>query len=249
MRRRRTSGYITILLIVINSLGARAQESDTVRTALRDIEQALVKPKANLVSGVSVRADLLGLFMYAAGSRFSNMECGAKLSFRDKYFPLVELGIGRGKREGQDNDNAFETTAPFFRVGMDYNFGKPTSMNRILGGVRYGWSVFNYDFTCPTFTDPVWGTTKPLALESQDGSAHWLEFVVGLQTKLVSFLHLGWDIRFKARMKQKTSDYGQPWYIPGYGRNSGTMWGGTVNLVFDIETKWTKKDKHKTASK
>lgn len=35
-------------------------------------------------------------------------------------------------------------------------------------------------------------------------------------------------------MTQKTYEYGQPWYIPGYGPNGSNCWGGTVNLTFDF---------------
>ena len=248
MIHRRILRFTTILLLCLSSCAvALAQTKGNSARAKKQMEEMLAG-KQPVLGGIMVHADLIGLAQSLMGSKFSNMECGGKVNFLNRYFPTVELGIGHGHREGQDLDNTFSTTAPYIRVGGDYNFGKVYNTNRILAGVRYGWTSFNYDYTTGGFSDPVWGGSQTLELKDQDGRAHWLEFVIGVQTKLWSFIHMGWDIRFKARVKQKTSPYGEPWYIPGYGRNSSTMWGGNVKLVFDIATKWNKKNKKRKAS-
>lgn len=232
MTLRRTSASIFALVVWLSSQAAPA--GDTTQVA-----------KAPVMSSLSVQADLVGLGQQLAGSKFANMEAAVKVGFRNRFFPLAEVGVGHGKREGQANTNRFETTAPYFRLGLDYNFNykKQEATNRFFGGLRYGWSAFKYDFHAPDFADPVWGVARPLLMDDQRGRAQWVEFVAGVETRLWSFVHLGWNIRFKSRLSSRKNPYGQPWYIPGYGRNSSTMWGGTVNLVFDIETKWTKKKK------
>ncbi len=173
--------------------------------------------------------------MKAVGARFDQMEVGARLNFRDHYYPLCELGIGESDREGQETDNVFHTRAPYFRVGMDYNFNKKHNGNRLMGGLRYGFSSFKYDFEDPTFTDPVWPASQgTFKFDNQQGRAQWLEFSFGCETKLWSFIRLGWNIRFKARLHQKTSDYGEPYYLPGFGKNGSSTFGGTMNLIFDV---------------
>ena len=194
-----------------------------------------VIPKAPLFCGAAVYADLAGPIMKAVGSRFDQMEVGARFNFRDHFFPLCELGIGESDREGQENNNKFHTRAPYFRVGMDYNFNKKHNGNRLMGGLRYGFSSFKYDFEDPTFSDPVWpASTGTFKFDNQSGRAQWLEFSVGCETKLWSFIRLGWNIRFKARLHQKTSEYGEPYYLPGFGKNNSSTFGGTINLIFDV---------------
>ena len=209
-------------------------------------ERKEIIPKAPLFCGVAVQADLVGPSMKLVGSRFDQMEVGARLNFRDHYFPLCELGIGESDREGQKTNSKFHTRAPYFRVGMDYNFNKKHNGNRLMGGLRYGFSSFKYDFSDPDYTDPIWNSPTGLSLEGQQGRAQWLEVVVGCETKLWSFVRLGWNLRFKGRLHQSPSPYGEPYYIPGFGKNGSTTFGGTVNLIFDVgrTSKKTKQTLH-----
>ena len=223
MLLRRTSKYICTLLISLVSLQATAREK----------EEPI--PKAPLFCGAAVQADLAGPVMKVVGSRFSQMEVGARLNFRDHYFPLCELGIGESDRNGKATNTHFHTRAPYFRIGMDYNLNKKHNGNRLMAGIRYGFSSFKYDFSDPDFADPVWkGGAEGLTLKNQQGRGQWMEFSVGCETKLWSFIRLGWNIRFKARLHQKKNAYGSPYYMPGYGKNGGSTFGGTVNLIFDV---------------
>lgn len=195
-------------------------------------------PKAPLFMGVAVQVDLAGPVMKAIGTKFDQLECGARVNFRDKYFPLVELGIGECEREGEQNANHFKTRAPYFRVGMDYNFNKKHNGNRFFAGLRYGFSSYTYDFTNADFQDPVYGGGTGLDLSGQKTNMHWAEASIGCETKLWSFIRLGWTFRFKVRMSEKDTSYGSPYYAPGFGKNGSTTWGGTCNLIFDIGKKF-----------
>ncbi len=208
------------------------QKTDSLQKAI--IDAALSQEKAPLIAGIAVSGDLVGLSMKALGSRFANMEVAGRLNFREKYFPIVELGIGDCTREGGENANEFSVTSPYYRIGMDYNMNKKFNGNRFFCGLRYAFCKYEYDFKDPEFYDPVWNTTQPLYLKDMDGKNQWLEIVLGVETKLWSIVRLGWNIRFKTRLKESVSDYGKPWYVPGYGKNGSTSWGGTVNLTFDV---------------
>ena len=194
----------------------------------------LISEEAPLFGGVAVSADLVGITMKAMGSKFANMEVSGRLNFCEKYFPIFEMGIGDCTREGAENANRFSTTAPYFRIGMDYNFNKKFNGNRFFGGVRYGFTKYQYDFEDAGFGDGVWTGTVPLALHNLDGKNQWLELSVGIETKLWSIVRLGWSLRYRLKVKQKTSDYGDPWFVPGFGKNGTTTFGGTVNLTFDV---------------
>ena len=203
------------------------------------------KEKAPLLSGVAVSADVVGFAMKAVGAKFANMEVGARINILDKYFPAAELGIGDCHREGAETGNTFSTTSPYMRFGLDYNFNKKHNGNRLFGLFRYGFSSFKYDIGNETFTDPTYGTAKPLNLEGQKATGHWLEFGVAVETKLWSFVRLGWSIRYKSRVALSAPDEGDPYFVPGFGKNDSNGWGGTVNVVFDVG-KTAKKAKAKS---
>ena len=49
-----------------------------------------------------------------------------------------------------------------------------------------------------------------------------------------SIIRMGWSIRYKSRLSLSYPDGGEPYYIPGFGKNDGNAWGGTVNIIFDV---------------
>lgn len=190
--------------------------------------------KIYFIAGFGVSADVVGFVMKAAGSRFSQMEIAGRLNIREKIFPIFELGLAEGNRIGNSKDNVFHTSAPYFRVGFDVNANKKRKSNRLMVGFRFGYSSFNYDFTGPSIQDPVWGETIPVDMQDISASAMWGEACIGFEAKLWSFIRLGWNARYKFRFTQNHYEFGEPWYIPGYGPNGSNCWGGTVNLIFDF---------------
>lgn len=207
--------------------------ADTLANALAPQK----KKRPRFLQGAAVGGDLLGLALKGMGSDWRWMEAFLRLNFRDEYFPIVEVGIGEADHEGTEIENRFNTRAPYFRLGLDYNFANQKhSGNRVLGGVRYGFSTYNYDYTAPgLIEDPVWKGAERCAVTDLSGHLHWFELVVGVETRLWSIIHLGWDLRAKLRIAQKAPDEGEPWYFPGFGKNTeGLVWGGSFKLVFDI---------------
>ena len=190
--------------------------------------------KAPLFCGAAVFADLAGPVMKAVDARFYQMEVGARLNFRDHFFPICELGIGESNREGRENNNQFHSRAPYYRIGMDYNLNKKHNGNRLMIGLRYGFSAFKYDFEDPDFNDPVWGGTGSLNMKNMNGRTGWMEASIGCETKLWKFIRLGWNLRYKVRLHQSVNDSGEPYYTPGFGKNASNTFGGTVNLIFDV---------------
>ena len=237
---------LTLLLcaLLFAPLGATAQERvDSVATDTLTVGELVNKVtgkkaenKVRFLHGVSVGIDFVGLGMRVIGADWSNAEVLARLNLLDKYFPIVELGIGYADHEGAELDNHFHVTAPYYRAGLDYNINKKHNANRLTVGLRYGFSTYSYDIDSPVpLTDPYWGESRELNLKGLKGHCHWAEAVLGLETRLWTIIHLGWDIRLKFVFKQKKSDVGEPWFIPGYGKSDGaTCWSGSFKLLIDI---------------
>lgn len=193
----------------------------------------------HLFEGIAVGADLLGVGLKMGGSDWVQMEAFLRFNLYDKYFPVLELGYGEADHEGSELDNHFAVKAPYFRIGGDYNFTKKHNGNRLFGGLRYGFSAYEYDLDSPVpLVDPVWGSSQPFSMHGLSGNTHWLEAVFGVETRLWSIVSMGWDMRFKLRMSQKSSEVGSPWYVPGMSKNDSSInLGGTFKLVFDLTRK------------
>lgn len=210
-----------------------AQEKEVQEAAVAEAKES---HRPHFLNGIAVGADILGPVLKVANNDWTQLEAFVRLNLFEKYFPIFELGLGEGDHEGQELDNHFKVRAPYFRIGCDYNMIKKHEGNRLFLGLRYGFSTYSYDVDSPTpLTDPHWGESRPFSEHGLDGHAHWAEAVIGLETRLVSIVSVGWDMRFKLKISQKYSDIGMPWYIPGYGRNAdGIGWGGTFKILFDI---------------
>ena len=238
MKRPIICRYICILLLI-----SLAPFSLQAKKPKQKVE------KAPLFGGVAVSADFVGFAMKAVGAKYANMEVGARINIRDKYFPVGELGIGDCHRDGAETNNTFSATAPYMRFGMDYNFNKKHNGNRLFGIFRYGISRFKYDIGNPSFTDPVYGTTGPIELKGQKATGQWIEIGAGAETKLWRFIRLGWSLRYKFRISLNHPDEGEPYFIPGFGKNDSNGWGGTVNLIFDLGQGSFKSSKSKGETK
>lgn len=232
---QRTLKFIFITLTSLFPFYLWAQTDTTAVQKTKEIAEKLIEKPVPFFGGIAVSADLVGLAMKAMNNDYAQMEVSARINLKQKYYPVVEIGYGSCDYTSNETGNSFKTNAPYFRIGMDYNFlKKKNTGNRLYGGLRYAFTSFTYDIADPNFKDPVWGTPLPFNITGLKGNNHWVEFVFGVETRIWKFFHLGWSVRYKSRIKQNKSESGEPWYVPGFGKNETTGLGGTFNVIFDI---------------
>lgn len=184
--------------------------------------------------GMSVSADLFG-YIGQLMNDFTSSEVAVAANIGNRIFPVVEVGYGSTDTTDETTLIYYKSSAPYFRVGVDYNFlYKKNSNYKILGIARYGQTNAKYDVTTPPITDPVWGGNTSLTLTDVEASCSWLEFGVGVQVKIWKNLHMGWSVRFKSTLKDGEGDNSKIWYIPGYGENKSGVFGGTYNIIYNI---------------
>ncbi len=224
-----------------NGASATPAPTDTARhePAVRgiqyvpELDTTALRPLPAL-AGFSISVDAAGAIL-AAVSPYGQFEAALRANLRGRFFPIVEMGLGLSDHTDETTNIHYKTSAPFFRLGCDYNFARDLrSGNRIFGGLRYGFSSFKYDIDAPDVVDPTYGTLTPFHKEGLKGQAHWAEAVFGLEAKIWRNFHVGWSVRYRAKLSNKKSDVGEPWYVPGYGRCKNAVLAGTFNLVFDI---------------
>lgn len=221
--------YIFISSILLATQLVAAQEAISTNTG-----------KPWQLKGVSVSADLFG-YIGRIMNDYTSSEIAVSANFGNRFFPVVEVGYGTTDTTDETTRIYYKSSAPYFRVGLDYNFlhkktGK-LSNYKILGIVRYGCTTAKYDVSTPPMKDPVWGNETSLTLTDVESDCSWLEFGVGVQAKVWKNLHMGWSIRYKSRLTEGNGENSEIWYIPGYGENKSGCFGGTYNIIYYIPFK------------
>ena len=222
--------FTSIIVLAISLLTAPA-----TATAQSQKHHHVEEPDTTpLFRGVAVSIDLVGPVQRAI-SDYGQYEAALRLNLKDRYFPIVELGIGSADYEDAVTGITFKTSAPYGRVGCDFNILKNKHDDyRLYLGARYAFSSYKYDLSNPGVEDPVYGGEASWGAKDVKGSQHWIEAVAGVDAKLTGWLHLGWSVRYRGRISQKSGDIGEAWYVPGFGKNGSSKLGITFNVGIEI---------------
>lgn len=236
MRQQRSiSTYISALTVSIALLmcasGAMAQGKKNSRKGRAATEAADTVP---LFRGFAVAVDLVGPAQLML-SDYGQYEASLRINLKDKYFPVFELGYGKADHLNDITDVSYKTSAPYGRAGIDFNVLKNKHDDyRLYAGVRLAMTSFKFDLSKPPLTDPVWGEEVPYSASDVKCSYTWFEALIGVDAKIWGPVHLGWSVRYRSRVSYDVGDYGNCWYVPGFGKSGSTRLGGTVNLSIDI---------------
>ena len=221
--RKRAS--VSLLLLMLLALPSQAQ------LKMFRMEQDSIP----FFRGFSVSFNLVGAAMTMWGD---HGEIGGALhvNLHDQWFPVFETGVGRANHEAEEPTHiAYKTTAPFFRIGMDWNILKRKHQpNRLYAGFRYAFTSYKVDIIRDDLPDPVWLSKTGFGVDGLACTMHWLEIVLGIDAKIFGPFHLGWDVRYKRRLASKEGDIGNTWYVPGFGVFDRDILTANFNVIIDI---------------
>lgn len=250
MERKILNYSISLALCLLLSLPSGAQNRSTsapptkkpATTEKKDAQDEVYYP---LYNGVSVGVDLWGSGSKLLGGDFLSMEVIVDVNLKNRFFHIAEIGYG-STDTWSENGIHYKSSAPYFRIGMDYNtLFKKKFDHKLLVGLRYGATSFKYDVEAPSVSDPIfggslgnpnlvdniWGGSLPFNYKGMKGSMQWLEFCVGIRAHVLDALYMGWSIRFKFRMSSSPDEHGDPWYVPGYGKYGSNTMGVTYTIT------------------
>ena len=214
------------LLMLLSATAAMAQN----KTAAKPAESDTIA----LFRGVAVSADIVGLAQQAF-SDYGQYEAALRVNLRDKYFPVFELGYGTADADDPGTKLAYKTSAPYGRVGIDFNIAKHKHDDyRIYAGVRYALTYYKFDVVGTGIKDPVWGDDVKYEARGVSANYHWLEGVFGVDAKIAGPFRLGWSVRYRRHLFGDNGSLGNTWYVPGYGKQGGSRLGGTFNVIFEL---------------
>ncbi|MBR1548200.1 MAG: hypothetical protein IJ637_05685 [Prevotella sp.] len=188
-----------------------------------------------LFRGFSLSFDLVGPAMIML-SDHGEYEGALRINLHDQWFPVFEAGIGHANHEKDEVTGiTYKTTAPYFRLGMDWNILKNKHQpNRMYAGFRYAFTSYKADIVREDLPDPVWQTQAGFGVRDMSCSQHWLEAVLGIDAKVFGPFHLGWTVRYKRRLHHSKVPIGQTWYVPGFGTYDKDQLAANFNVIIDI---------------
>ena len=233
MKKKSISTYIIALLVLSSLLACPARLSaQSVQS-----RQTGDTPQQPLFQGIMVGVDVYGFLNQALGSDIRSTEASIETNLQNRFFPVVEFGYGSIDTTDDETDIHYQTSAPFFRLGVNYNvfYKKPELPGCLTVGLRYGFSSFKYDVQAPDLTDPNWGHTQvPVSYTGVKSNVGWLEAVVGLRANVYKDFHLGLNLRYRSRLNMSQNEHSEPYYIPGYGRGKSTSIGITYSIIYKL---------------
>ena len=193
------------------------------------------KDSIPLFCGFSVSFDLVGPAMMMLTTH-GEYEGALRVNLHDQWFPIFELGLGRANHKNDEITGlTYKTTAPYFRLGMDWNIlRKKHQPNRMYAGFRYAFTSYNVDIIRENLPDPVWQTASGFGVEGSRCNMHWMEIVLGIDSKVFGPLHLGWTVRYKRRLVHNDGALDATWYVPGFGINDKDNIGANFHVLIDI---------------
>lgn len=235
MTVKRTSSFvsrviaISLLLIAVTTATAQSRKDATA-----DKKLTAQKDTVAFFRGVAVSADVVGLAQLAF-SDYGQYEAALRINLKDRYFPVFELGYGTADSDNPTTNLKYKTSAPYWRVGMDFNIAKNKHDDyRVYAGARYAMTYYKFDVVGSGLKDPVWGDDVVYDMKGIKANYHWLEAVFGVDAKIAGPLRLGWSVRYRRRLVHDDGNIGKTWYVPGYGKQGGSRLGGTFNIIFEI---------------
>ena len=215
--------------MLLLSLPCQAQ-----KRARKMVEQ---KDSTALFRGVAVNVDLMGPVQMLV-SDYGVLEASLRVNLKDRYFPIFEVGLGKANSTEESTGLTYKTSAPYARIGCDFNLLRNKhDIYRLYGGARYGLTYYKYDVSGPDLTDPIWGDNGTYSHDGMKATMHWIELCAGVRVNVSGSIYMTWNVRLKYKLSASVSEYGDPYYVGGYGRYKSNVFGLTYSIVYRLPVK------------
>ncbi len=171
--------------------------------------------------GLRVGVDLYRAARNVYDKNYNGFEIEADYRLTKKLFASAELG--KEKMTKDEDQFNFTTNGSFIKIGVDYNSHQNWMdlENMIYAGFRYGFSSFSQNLNSYTVYSPNSYFDKTLETPNKKYSglsAHWVEFVAGIRTRIFDNVFLGFSVRLNGMVHQKEPENFENLYIPGYNK-------------------------------
>lgn len=188
-----------------------------------------------LFESVTMGVNIWDPVMRLLGQHYGGADIWAELSLHNRYKPVLELGFGSCNDTPDGMNYTFKTKlAPYFRIGMNYNmFYNNNPRYQLIVGVRYGFTPFSYEVTDISVPPGYWGEPSTVSIPSRSTTAGFFELVAGVRVMIAKQISLGWTAKYHTILHEGTHRYGEPMYIPGFGKR-GTTFTGSFSISYTL---------------
>lgn len=192
------------------------EQEATVETPLPEGQ----KYRYPLLNGLSLSINVFDPMLKMFKVNHANYEAMATLDLHHRFMPEVAVGLGQGNDLKDIGIRYRVKSTPYIKLGMAYNLKynqqiRPYDWYGVF--MRYGCSKSTADITGLTYTDGYWEDYGPHDLFNQEYKCHWLEMGACLRVLVWQRLSMGWDVYFRPMIRKAGNEYGDPYFVPGYG--------------------------------
>lgn len=234
MKFKLISTYTTRGLLLFFSVVTFAQEKDK-KTESNTETAHMVKqapPKYPQRYGLRVGADLFRITRSLYDKTYNGFEVVGDYRLTKKLFAVAELG--HDKLQKTESTYGYTTNGSYLRIGVDYNLHENwlDREDQIYVGGRYGFSTFsqNLDWYKPYTTNSYFENPAiPVNKKYSGLSAHWVEFVAGVKTRVFDNVFMGFSLRLTGLITQKQPEDFENLFLPGYNRK----YSGGIGVGFN----------------
>ena len=220
--------------VIVTKAEREKAYKDSIAAARDSIKAARgPMPTYPLIHQLTLGVNIWDPIMRALGQDYGLVGFSLDLNFRNRFIAAFEAGIGSADHVG-DGYHYKSPVAPYFKIGADYNFMFRKSPDYLLcAGFRYGLSPFKFEVTDAVEGSAYWGETDKFSIPSQSVTAGYLDLLLGIRVRLVGNLSMGWSFRYHNVLHGGKTDFGEAYYIPGYGSRSGAV-TGTFSIYYNL---------------
>lgn len=191
--------------------------------------------KYPLLHSITVGANLSDPLLRAFGTHYGGGEVSVAVSLHNRYVPVFEAGFGSAHKTPDHGNFTYRSgAAPYFRLGIDYNFLYNSNPDyQFYAGLRYGFSPFHFQIDDITVENNYWNENISTAIPSASVTAGWFEFCLGLRVRVAGPVSLGWTAKFHSIMHRTHPAAGDAWYIPGFGTATSKV-GASFSIYYTL---------------
>ena len=195
------------------------------------------KPKMTYkaLNSMSIGLNVWDPIMAIAGQKYGGIDVWADLSIHNRFFPVVELGVGIANSTPKEGNYTYKgKPSVYVKVGMNYNFFfNDTDDYQLFAGIRGGFSSFNYDIDNITINSSYWDESHNFSITDQHSTALYGEALLGIKVRIYKAFSMGWTVRYHHLFKCNDAKNSTPFYIPGFGNRNGKL-GASFSLIYTL---------------
>lgn len=202
-----------------------------------------------LWNAVTVGVNIWDPIMRILGQQYGGADVWAELSLHNRYKPVIEFGLSAANITPEEMNYTFKSSlAPYFKLGINYNiFYNSNSNYQFNVGLRYAFTTYSYEVVNVTVNEGYWDDPSHFSLPSARSTAGWLEVVAGVKVLIAKPVSLGWNVKYCAKLHESAAPYGEPMYIPGFGKRKNPL-SVSFSVMYTLELNG-KTDPHAEAEK